>query len=210
VKDSDTIGNLKGKIQDIDGIPSNLQRLIFASTELEDGRTISDYNIQKNDIIHLMLRLSGGGKRAASNTPKKQTSEEKIEVKNDEFNLTWLQLSQSENNAIVAESMQNMNALKAVLSPDVIANILQRMTVQALRNLHLSTNSHQESTRLKSLMKQVFAENFKASEDAKKAMDLNLQAMEQLVEIAFLNNYGLPNGGYNWMLYTKHILKATR
>jgi ubiquitin len=64
VKDSDTIGDLKGKIEAVDGIPPHLQRLIFAGTELEDARTISNYNIQEESVLHLMLRLSGGGKRA--------------------------------------------------------------------------------------------------------------------------------------------------
>jgi ubiquitin len=64
VKDSDTIGDLKGKIEAVDGIPPNLQRLIFASTELEDDRTLSDYNIQEKSVLHLMLCLGGGGKRA--------------------------------------------------------------------------------------------------------------------------------------------------
>jgi len=60
VEEGETIGDIKAKIQDKEGIPPKEQRLIFGGKQLDDRKTLQQYDIKEDSVINLVLRLRGG------------------------------------------------------------------------------------------------------------------------------------------------------
>lgn len=95
VKTSDTIGNVRAKIEGGEGNPKHLQRLIFAGKQVEYGSTLSDYKIKKDATIHLVIDIKGDGKRARKLEELNIAEDEKMQERNERLTSTVLLLTKS-------------------------------------------------------------------------------------------------------------------
>jgi ubiquitin len=208
-KASDTIGDLKHKIQITEGIPHDTQRLNFAGNKLEDdGITLAEHNIQKNSELFLYLQIDGGGKRARA-VPARMTQADRVEAKQDLLDLCLLQLGGAMSQATV-QARGNITHVKTTMTDDFIERALMTLTGDVLKVLHGSLNTHQEEFRLKALGKAVFERDLAAFDVEQKCLNAVRQAVDEVIGLAFFRNFCAADGKLDWVGYSSSIVKVVR
>jgi len=212
VEANDTIGHVKAVIQNKEGIPRKQQRLLFADADLDDDKTLSYYNIQKESMLLLLLRGRGGmGKRGRGTAATNIDKEEKIRALRDGIGTTVLRL-QAVPSPEIAQPVAGIMRLSQEVNQNpsgAVSRLIDGLSLHTLSKL-VETNSSNSNVDYKvtSLANACFQAEYERMQELKSQCTMAEQGMKETMQIALLSQLGDDSGSISWTNYGRLLTEA--
>jgi len=195
VECSFTIKNIKAIIMNLLTIPTKHQRLLFMDQQLEDDHTLSDYNIQNESTLHLVLLLRGGGKRPRNRGADKKNKEEQIEDLEASIHGNSFQLNSVQNDGLISSTLAKIAAMQSLTASQMLS---QHSLDETSKVVTIAAGSNIEH-KFDCLTKVFFTNEY--MEIGKKRRELTLleTLMTDVIKIKMTHQFMHPSGNIAWV-----------
>jgi hypothetical protein len=211
VEASDTISLVKALVKQKEGIPRAEQRLLHSDNDLEDDKSLSDYNIQNDDTLVLAMRLDGAGKRAraAMAGGTKMDRAAKLDALKESIGLATVRVNAS---MVVTNPVQNTLAMvtRSLAATDAAPKRAIEFALAAASPEELQTmNGIAASTNLgaktANLMKIFYARELAILAEVEKQVTMCKNTLSELTEYQVLTQFGDDNG-ISWVGFSNRLM----
>ena len=202
-----TIGMVKAVIRHKVGIPIKQQRLIFNDTQPEDGCTISDYNIQQNSVLTLLLGIKGGGKRAK---PSALSKEDELNGLVEEVVAKTMLLSTPAYSCDGTRlAITHINLIQKSHAEDpktVVSKMLDTLNSEQLATLSENLGSNNFDYKTELLAKAVFEYDYQQAKHRSNSIAKVKEALLATTRWAFTSQFSTTHGGIHWQGYQDTLI----